>query len=42
MELLGLLLSVLTIAFVIAKVIFRGKANTLVSTDPPKEKSDEI
>ena len=41
MGLIGFLLSVLAIAFVIAKVIFRSKAKTSDSTLLPEDKSNE-
>ena len=41
MELLGFLLAVLTIAFVIAKVIFSSKEKTPASTELPEDKSDD-
>ena len=40
MGLIGFLLSVLVIAFVIAKVIFSSKAKTAASTELPVENGD--
>ena len=41
MELLGFLLSVLAIAFVIAKVIFSTNAKSLDSTELPTHEGDD-
>ena len=41
MELLGFVLSVIALAFVIAKVIFSSKAKTPASTELPEDKSDD-
>ena len=41
MGLIGFLLSVLAIAFVIAKVIFSSKAKTPASTQLPEDKSND-
>ena len=41
MGLLGFLLTILAIAFVIAKLIFSSKAKTPASTELPEDKSDD-
>ena len=41
MELVGFLLGAISIAFVIAKVIFSRKAKTPASTELPEDKSDD-
>ena len=41
MELLGVLLGAIAIAFVIAKVIFSPKAKSPASSELPEDKSDD-